>query len=103
MGIRDHQNKVRILKAGKAHGVCDRPGGPETQVFLSLANILQIDCRRKTGRPRKIAPRKRGTTLALIVVILDVLTIIGIFDNLLHMVKYRFFEVYLEYKISFFG
>ena len=90
MGVRHHQNKIRLFESGKAHGVRNRTCGTNAQILFPFSNILQKNCRCETGILSKLTPSKSGVALAFIVVILDELAIICIFKNRLHDYKYSF-------------
>ena len=98
MSVRNHQHEIRVFETGKPHGVCDRARRGNAQILLPLTNIFQINRRRKTGISRKITPRKRRCALTFIVVVLDELAIVRIFDDFLHRYKYRYFLSIREYK-----
>ena len=101
MCIRDHQNKVSLLVTGEAHRGGNGTRGVYAQVLLSLTNILQVHRRRKPGIAREVTPRECRATLAFIVVVLDELAVICVFNDFLHVHKYRLFFAFWNTKLPF--
>ena len=99
MCIRYHQDKVIVLKTDQPHGACHRTRRCNAQILFPLADILQVDIRREARLLGKCMPRECGAALAFIVVVLDELAIICIFNYFLHGIKYR--SIFAIWNIKF--